>query len=97
VSGELDGRISAVRERIAAAAARAGRDPAEVRLMAVTKTFPRGVVEEAIAAGFGLFGENRVAEASAKYAGLTDACELHLVGHLQRNKAAAAAALFACV
>ena len=65
--------------------------------MAVTKTFPRATVEAALAAGLSLFGENRVAEAAAKFAGLADACELHLIGHLQRNKAAAAAALFACV
>jgi pyridoxal phosphate enzyme (YggS family) len=90
-------RIAVVRERIAAAAGRAGRDASAVRLMAVTKTSPRSVVEAALASGIALFGENRVAEASAKYAGLTDACELHLIGHLQRNKAAAAAALFACV
>lgn len=95
--GDLAGRIAGVRDRIAAAAERAGRDPAEVRLMAVTKTFPRAVVEEALSAGLALFGENRVAEAAAKYEGLTGACELHLIGHLQRNKAAAAAGLFACV
>lgn len=94
---ELGRRIADVRERIARAAERAGRPADEVRLMAVTKTFPREVVERAMAAGLRLFGENRVQEAAAKYAGLTDACELHLVGHLQRNKAAAAAGLFACV
>ncbi len=93
---DLPDRIAAVRGRIAAAAARAGREPEGVRLMAVTKTFPRAVVEEALAAGLALFGENRVAEAREKYAGLAS-CELHLVGHLQRNKAAAAALLFACV
>jgi len=99
VSGveELRGRVAGIRDRIAAAAARGGREASAVRLMAVTKTFPRAVVEEALAAGIVLFGENRVAEASAKYAGLTEACELHLLGHLQRNKAAAAAGLFACV
>jgi pyridoxal phosphate enzyme (YggS family) len=95
--GDLGGRVAGIRDRIAAAAARAGREPSAVRLMAVTKTFPRAVIEEALAAGLVLFGENRVAEASAKYTGLEAACELHLVGHLQRNKAAAAAALFACV
>jgi pyridoxal phosphate enzyme (YggS family) len=99
VSGipDLASRIADVHERIAHAAARAGRDAGAVRLMAVTKTFPREVVEAALAAGLVLFGENRVAEAAAKYTGLTDSCELHLIGHLQRNKAAAAAGLFACV
>ncbi len=97
MSGDLGVRVSAVRERIAAAAARSGREASSVRLMAVTKTFPRTVVEEALAVGLSLFGENRVAEASVKYAGLADSCELHLVGHLQRNKASVAAGLFACV
>jgi len=99
VSGipDLAARIADVRERIGRAAGRAGRTADEVRMMAVTKTFPRAVVEGAMAAGLRLFGENRGAEAAVKYEGLTDACELHLVGHLQRNKAAAAAGLFACV
>jgi PLP dependent protein len=95
--GDLGSRIAGIRDRIARAAARAGRDASAVRLLAVTKTFPRSVVEEAMAAGLALFGENRVAEAAAKYAGLGGGWELHLVGHLQRNKAAAAAGLFACV
>jgi pyridoxal phosphate enzyme (YggS family) len=96
-AGDLGSRVAGIRDRIATAAARAGREASAVRLMAITKTFPRSVVEEALAAGLVLFGENRVGEASAKFAGLTGACELHLVGHLQRNKAAAAAGLFACV
>ena len=97
MSGDLAGRVASIRERIAAAARRAGRDPSEVRLMAITKTFPPSTVGEAMAAGLTLFGENRVAEAQAKFGGLEDACELHLVGHLQRNKAAVAAGLFSCV
>ncbi len=97
MSGDLVGRIASIHTRIAEAAARAGRDPSEVRLLAITKNFPRAVVEEALAAGLVLLGENRVAEAQAKFDGLEGACELHLVGHLQRNKAAAAAGLFACV
>jgi pyridoxal phosphate enzyme (YggS family) len=97
VSSDLADRIASIRERIAASALRAGRDPAAVRMMAVTKSFPRSTVEEALAAGLTLFGENRVAEAAAKYAGFANACELHLIGHLQRNKAAAAAGLFGCV
>ena len=97
MSSDLGSHVAGIRDRIAAAAVRAGREPSAVRLMAVTKTFPRPVVEAAMAAGLSLFGENRVGEAAAKYAGLADTCELHLVGHLQRNKAAAAAGLFACV
>jgi pyridoxal phosphate enzyme (YggS family) len=86
-----------VRERIASAAARARRDPGSVRLMAVTKTQPVAVVQEACRAGLTLFGENRVQEAEAKFTGLPGSWELHLIGHLQRNKARPASALFRCV
>ncbi len=82
---------------MSAAAARCGRDPSEVRLMAVTKTLPRAAVEAAREAGIGLFGENRVQEAEEKFAGLAGSVELHLIGHLQRNKARAASELFKCV
>jgi PLP dependent protein len=75
-----------VRERIERAAARSGRDPAHIRLLGVTKTHPRSAVDEAIAAGIRLFGENRVQEADQKYTSADDV-ELHLIGHLQRNKA----------
>jgi pyridoxal phosphate enzyme (YggS family) len=85
-----------VRERVARAAARCGRRPEEVRLMAVTKSFPEEAVRIAVEAGQRLFGENRVQEAAAKYGRLRD-LELHLIGHLQRNKARQAAELFAGV
>jgi pyridoxal phosphate enzyme (YggS family) len=87
--------IAAVHERIAAAARRAGRDPADVTLVAVTKTQPPELVAEAIAAGAADLGENRVQEAAAKIAALGDyraAVRWHLIGHLQRNKARLAAA-----
>ncbi|HUI69107.1 MAG TPA: YggS family pyridoxal phosphate-dependent enzyme [Spirochaetia bacterium] len=86
-----------VLERIARAAGRAGRDPSEVRLMAVTKGFPKETVEAAIAGGITLLGENRVQEAELKYAEITGSYELHLIGHLQRNKARTASGLFSCV
>jgi pyridoxal phosphate enzyme (YggS family) len=89
--------LDAVRVRINAAATRAGRDPSGIRLMAVTKGFPQHVVADARAAGLALFGENRVQEAEQKYLDLAGECELHLIGHLQRNKARAASGLFACV
>jgi pyridoxal phosphate enzyme (YggS family) len=85
-----------VRERVAQAAARSGRRPDEVLLMAVTKSFPEEAVHIAVGAGQRLFGENRVQEAAAKYDRLRD-LELHLIGHLQRNKARQAAELFAGV
>ena len=95
--GTLAANLAEVRSRIDAAARRAGRDPASVRLMAVTKGFPRETVLEALEAGATLIGENRVQEAESKLVDLTDRCEVHLIGHLQTNKARAAAALFSCV
>ena len=86
-----------VERRIARAAERAGRKTDEVRVMAVTKTLPEGVVRLAQENGVGIFGENRVQEATEKYTALRDSVELHLIGHLQRNKAKAAARLFSWV
>ncbi len=89
-------RFERVQERIANAARRAGRQAGEIRLLAVTKTHPRSVVEEAIACGMTILGENRVQEAESKYAGV-EGVELHLIGHLQRNKARSVPGLFAWV
>jgi len=91
--------IAAVRERIALAARRARRDPKEISLMAVTKTFPPEAIREAYQADVRLFGENRVQEFAGKFAAvraLSDA-EWHMIGHLQTNKAGKAAELFAAV
>ncbi len=90
--------LEAVRERIAKAAARAGRDPEEVRIVAVTKTHPIEVVREAAALGLLDIGENRVQEALAKQEAWPDApVRWHLIGHLQRNKAKLAAGRFALI
>jgi pyridoxal phosphate enzyme (YggS family) len=89
--------LAEIRSRMDAAAGRAGRSPADVRLMAVTKGFPRETLLEAIQEGLTLFGENRVQEAELKFAGLPGPHEVHLIGHLQTNKARSAAALFTCV
>ncbi len=91
--------ISLIRERIAAAARRAGRQPEEVALMAVSKTFGPADIHEAYAAGLRLFGESRVQEFEGKIAALRDLpdAEWHMIGHLQANKAAKAAELFAAV
>ena len=91
--------IAQVRERIAAAARRANRDPNEVTLMGVSKTFPPEHIREAYAAGLRVFGENRVQEFAGKSAALRDLrdAEWHLIGHLQTNKAAKAAELFNAV
>ena len=83
----LSERIAQVRERIARAANQAGRDPAEVTLVAVTKSFPAEVVRGAIDCGLTVFGENRVQEARAKIPLLSrPGLSWHLVGPLQRNK-----------
>jgi PLP dependent protein len=91
-------RVAAVRQRIARAAARAGRPPAEITLVAVSKTHPPERIREAFAAGLRDFGENRVQEAEPKVAALADlqaaGLRWHLVGHLQGNKANKAAAMF---
>ena len=82
----ISGNLSAVHERIAAAAVKAGRDPATVRLVAVSKTVPVAAIVEAYAAGQRCFGENRVQELRAKVPQLPADCEWHLIGHLQDNK-----------
>lgn len=81
-------RLAAVRAEIAAVCERADRDPAEVRLIAVSKTQPAAAIREAVAAGHVDFGENRVQEGIAKLDELADStARIHLIGHLQRNKA----------
>lgn len=88
--------LDEVRRRIAAAAHRAHRTPGDIRLIAVSKTFPTEDVVTAIAAGQRDFGENRVQEALAKIDGTrsTTPIEWHLIGHLQSNKAKKAAQSF---
>jgi PLP dependent protein len=85
-------RLRAVRERIAAAARAAGRDPSSVTLLAVSKTWPGDAVRELAALGQTAFGENRAQELTAKAAELADLpLEWHFIGQLQRNKAGAVA------
>ncbi|KPF52258.1 pyridoxal phosphate enzyme (YggS family) [Novosphingobium sp. 1529] len=89
-----------IRARIAQAARIARRAPAEVTLVAVSKTHPAEAIRPLIAAGQTVFGENRVQEAQAKWAPLREehaGLELHLVGQLQSNKAEEAVALFDCI
>jgi PLP dependent protein len=90
-------RLAEITARIGAAARQAGREAADVTLIAVTKTYGVGAILPAIAAGQRVFGENRVQEAKAKWPALRDAHEgiaLHLIGPLQSNKARDAVALF---
>lgn len=89
-TSSLADRLADVRARITAAAQDAGRDPASVTLVAVSKFHPASSVQEAIAAGQTVFGENRVQEAAAKFPLLREqnpALRLHLIGGLQTNKA----------
>ncbi|MYF39373.1 MAG: YggS family pyridoxal phosphate-dependent enzyme [Rhodothermaceae bacterium] len=83
---QISERYSQVQERIAMACIRAGRDVGEITLIAVTKTWPREIVEAALEAGLTDFGENKVQELIAK-APLFPTANWHMIGHLQRNKA----------
>ena len=91
--------IAKVRERMNAAARRAGRDPGAITLMAVTKTVPAELVREAYGAGIRVFGENRVQEFAEKHEALQDLADTawHMIGHLQTNKASRAVTLFSAV
>jgi pyridoxal phosphate enzyme (YggS family) len=104
----LKENLERLEETIAAACRQAGRSRGEVELMAVSKTYPAATVAEAAALGLTLFGENRVQEFAAKAAGLeglrsgtagasAGPIRVHLIGHLQSNKAARAAELFDAV
>ena len=93
--GALRARLAGVRERIARAAGRAGRDPATVRLVAISKTFSADHVRAAADCGQVDFGENRVQEAFDKMDRTADLpLRWHLVGHLQSNKAKKAGSRF---
>ena len=90
--------VDAVRRRLDAAATRAGRNPSDVQLIAVSKTFDVELVRTAATSGQRAFGENRIQEALPKIEAVTDlGLEWHLIGHLQSNKARRAAAAFAWI
>lgn len=92
---EFQLRVKRIHDRVAAACDSAGRDPAEVRLLPVTKTHPVEAVAYAARAGLPAVGENRVQEAVEKMAGFEVAIRWELIGHLQSNKAKVAAESFA--
>lgn len=79
-------QLRAVQEEIQKACERSGRDPKEVTLIAVSKTKPVSMIQEAIEAGQTVFGENKVQELCSKYEELPKNLIWHLIGHLQRNK-----------
>jgi hypothetical protein len=92
-------KIKNIYRKISSAAIRSGRNPFDVKLIAVTKTVDTGRIKEAIGLGLRVFGENRVQEAKEKISNLSynfPDCKLewHMIGHLQKNKAQAAVRLF---
>ena len=87
MSLDIKKNIEEVLEEISEAAVKAGRDPDSVHLMAVTKTKPSEYVDTAYSEGLRLFGENRVNELEDKFTVKREGAEVHLIGHLQRNKA----------
>ncbi len=93
-------RLEDIRDRIQAAAARAGRDPSRVTILAVSKKKPAEMVRHLYGCGQRSFGENYVQEAVAKIQELSDiraGAEWHFIGHLQRNKAKLAVQYFDCI
>ncbi len=86
VSVNIEDRLGNVLEEIRSAAESAGRDPGEIRLVAVSKTHAADKVREAIAAGVKVLGENKVQEGLSKIGEIGDQAEWHLIGHLQKNK-----------
>jgi pyridoxal phosphate enzyme (YggS family) len=87
MEGSLQQRLADISGRIAGAALRSGRLPADVQLVAVTKMVPAAQLEEAVSCGLRVFGENRVQDWLTKYEAWGDQAEWHLIGHLQQNKA----------
>jgi PLP dependent protein len=99
-SGAIEERYLSIKERIWRAAQNCGREPASVKLVAVTKTFGEAEILPVLAQGHRCFGENRVQEAMRKWPDLRErfpGVELHLIGPLQSNKAREAVALFDCI
>ncbi len=93
------GNVAEIRQKMADAARRAGRSPNQIVLMAVSKTFAQEPIREAYQSGLRVFGESRVQEFSSKAAALSGLheAEWHMIGHLQSNKAQAAAQAFSTI
>ena len=92
---DLKQNFEVIFQRVRNAAAVSGRDPADIKLVAVSKTHPADAIRQAIDVGCSVFGENKVQEAEAKIQEIgRDSAEWHLIGHLQSNKARKAAQLF---
>jgi pyridoxal phosphate enzyme (YggS family) len=94
----LKERIEEILAQVHSAAGQAGRNPEEIRVLAVSKTHPAPLIREAYACGLTCFGENRVQEAEGKMTELKDLpLEWHLIGQLQTNKVKKALSLFSCI
>ena len=93
---QVHDRLAEVQDRISAAAQRSGRDPNEIRIVAVTKSHPHQIVEAAYEAGLRIIGENRVEEALPKHAAVSKLADIewHMIGHIQSRKAANVAQSF---
>jgi pyridoxal phosphate enzyme (YggS family) len=97
MTSDIQANLTVIRQRLDAAARKAGRDPRSLSLIAVSKTHPASAIKAALEAGQRVFGENRVQEAAKKFPGLREAypdLQLHLIGPLQTNKVKDAVALF---
>jgi PLP dependent protein len=93
--GSLVERVANVQRQVAEAAVASGRTPEEITIIAVCKTAPRDAVDAAVDLGLRHFAENRVQDALRKFeTPLPPGCDLHLIGHLQTNKARPAVGLF---
>ncbi|HHW02954.1 MAG TPA: YggS family pyridoxal phosphate-dependent enzyme [Thermoanaerobacterales bacterium] len=93
----LEKNLAVVKTKIVEAAARSGRSPEEIHLVAVTKTVPPETIQKAVDLGITLLGENRVQEAGKKVDTVKGNIEWHLIGHLQKNKVKAAVRLFSMI
>ncbi|MEM7147150.1 MAG: YggS family pyridoxal phosphate-dependent enzyme [Verrucomicrobiota bacterium] len=91
---DIEENLARVKNQLADAAAKANRNPSEIELLVVSKTWPAETVQQVFDAGQTLFGENRVQEAIAKIPLLSSKLEWHLIGHLQKNKIRKALPLF---
>ncbi|MDD3816098.1 MAG: YggS family pyridoxal phosphate-dependent enzyme [Desulfocapsaceae bacterium] len=90
----IEQNLQDIREKIVTTAIKCGRDPATIRLVAVSKKFPAADIQKAIQAGQLLFGENYIQEAAQKKTEIGDTASFHFIGHLQSNKAKLAARIF---
>ena len=94
---DIPANLRDVQGRLAQAARRSGRDPSEIELLVVSKTWPAEIVREVIGAGHSLLGENKLQEAALKIPELPSSARWHFIGHLQRNKARKALELFEAI